>query len=1281
MRPRVSAAKCLRPGSEGEAGPSDAEATPPPGVDAVARARGDAPSKVKRRRRRRTPAADDADGAGASDAVAIDVSSASPERKNQRKRQNFSEGNDDVVSAYFLAKNGYEDPSIASPPAHVASAWSPAGESRLLSRRFATPWAESMASAGGGIGASLNGRLRHAADFPGTAKQVVASILGLRSSVKRPAEHQLVPVRQTRADDRAPWESPSSRKQPYVVPYVPPHRKQRHRQEGLWEQEKVDRQQRIAKEDEAGLEGTTSSGPGSEDDAVPSDAEASSSVEDDAGASDEEEAPSDAEAIEVSSASSVCKKRRKRRRRSESDEDPYGCFPSFDTLRDDAVLEQFLGMNSDTPRKAPSVDPSPAEEPSASPPASGSRSRPRRSLAETKGSKSCCPLPGTTPSLPTASASEGSDESGIGGSLGGRMRRAGGFPGIAKRAVASILGFRSSVRGEAGHQQSATSRQTRAHDAASRVSAPLRKQPCVMPYVPPHLKQRRHEEAVRDQQTIEWKRRVVDEGESGLARPALQMRARSEDEAACSGAKATPPPETDSVADANGETSSKVRRRRRQKTVAADDADGAGESDRGATAASSASPVRKKKWKRRRCSESDDDRDPDSWSRRLDKLRDESASAQLSAMEGYSPSEAPSHDASPAEEASASSPRSESRSRPRRSVTPLSESVVIKSRRSLHGTTPSSSAPVSASEDSDEACVGASLIGRLRSASGFSVSDKRAVVSAVGLRSSVKQDAEYQKVVTVPQKRADVAALRTSAPPRKQPSVMPYIPPHLKQRRHEEALWKQEKDEWHKRLALEDEAGVTANVERGPNIRSLAREWESKLELPGTCCFNPLQKDVGVEVDEDGIRASASEGHLGLESRGAAALRRIGLRAPTATTTEPAASAKGLGVKTLPTVARGRYQVEFELLRDCAVVVGWSAATTLPSAFDSQAFGYGPTGALTPGGRSESCEGYGPAFGSAGDIIGAFVEWPVATRGLVAPRGRGVGGKRSGPLISFALNGRSLGVAFDLGTMVGSELPLQPHVCQADGQPFSVLLRGASSAAQLRFPSPRFTALGECLESHFCPFSKAVALATDARLALSLDATHLAAFRLPDSHIVELFWEANSASKRAQLMDDAEFEAHFSRVLGMAAGGPDVAGGCGDDRAATDMLAVWRTGPSTALAAFKLREHATRCIEALAEGGEGVVNSDSKGSGKIARLCRTVTWSNTLGGKPLPCARPLREASSPSRRVLADWRGNDFRAPGQTPTVARRLIHGSLGLQLPLSHLSQERAVERRRVR
>lgn len=320
----------------------------------------------------------------------------------------------------------------------------------------------------------------------------------------------------------------------------------------------------------------------------------------------------------------------------------------------------------------------------------------------------------------------------------------------------------------------------------------------------------------------------------------------------------------------------------------------------------------------------------------------------------------------------------------------------------------------------------------------------------------------------------------------------------------EEAEWEQAKLEWHRKLADEDAliAGGRKALAKGfrPSIRSLARQWEHRLERPGTCCLSPLQKDDAVELFDGGLRAACravrSRG-LGVGSSGGGgsavfggavedegACQRLGMGGV------PCGHAAG-GIKGLPAVRGGRYQFEVELLADGALIVGWSSATCLPSAFDGGlAFGYASTGCRAGGGLGDyGCGGagagtaaaagaaaYGPPFGKPGDVVGALLDWSGGAD-LAAD-----GGAVFGPMLSFVLNGRPLGVAFDLrdggSSVAGGLPPLQMHLCQAQGPPFEVLLRGATRAAPLRFPVDGYRPLADVDEAHFSPFSAAVTGAT-----------------------------------------------------------------------------------------------------------------------------------------------------------------------------------------------------------
>jgi hypothetical protein len=242
----------------------------------------------------------------------------------------------------------------------------------------------------------------------------------------------------------------------------------------------------------------------------------------------------------------------------------------------------------------------------------------------------------------------------------------------------------------------------------------------------------------------------------------------------------------------------------------------------------------------------------------------------------------------------------------------------------------------------------------------------------------------------------------------------------------------------------------------GPGIRELTRQWKTQLEVCGTCCFNPLQKDAGIQVDGDNIRAECT------------VASKSCLRARDAWT--PAPSSSGYGVKALPMIAAGRYQFEVELARKSALVIGWSVATSLPSGNGAHGngghiMGYKSNGTAVGGHSGAFAKPYGPAFGEAGDVIGALLDWTA-----------------QGPRVSFALNGSPLGVAFALASP--QHAPLQPHIFQVPGPAFSVVLRGASADVPLRFPMKGYAPIGQLAEADFCPFSQAVERSSDSRVPL-----------------------------------------------------------------------------------------------------------------------------------------------------------------------------------------------------
>lgn len=264
------------------------------------------------------------------------------------------------------------------------------------------------------------------------------------------------------------------------------------------------------------------------------------------------------------------------------------------------------------------------------------------------------------------------------------------------------------------------------------------------------------------------------------------------------------------------------------------------------------------------------------------------------------------------------------------------------------------------------------------------------------------------------------------------PEVKRYLPPGRRQELQEQAEWEQVKLNWRQKVLSEESAGSSGKTARpacGPNMRVLARKCETVLERPGSAGINRLQAQQ-VELSEDGLSAECR-----------------------------ACSATASGLKGLPLLAGGRYQYEVELLKPCALVIGWSAATSLPGGFDNLSFGYRSDGWLVHNHSEYSDTAYGPAFGRAGDVIGALIDW-----------------RETGVRISFAVNGRRLGVAFSFSEPSCRQgfPPLQLHLCQSAGPAFHVRLRGLSASLPLYSPFDGLRPLGEHDVAHFCPFSSAV---------------------------------------------------------------------------------------------------------------------------------------------------------------------------------------------------------------
>jgi hypothetical protein len=425
--------------------------------------------------------------------------------------------------------------------------------------------------------------------------------------------------------------------------------------------------------------------------------------------------------------------------------------------------------------------------------------------------------------------------------------------------------------------------------------------------------------------------------------------------------------------------------------------------------------------------------------------------------------------------------------------------------------------------------------------------------------------------------------------------VVPYVPPYLKARQ-DEVDWLNAKTA---ALAPETDVQQSARSDNGStasgqsaNIRVLARKWNRQLENRGDIRFNPLQMD----------------GNFVLEDIG-------GL---TAECVEYAFSTKG--VKGLPVLQGGQYQFEIELLRDCALMVGWSGAMTLPGQLDFQGYAYSSTGSLWHG--QENMGPYGTPFGRTGDVIGAMVSWEK------------VGTDKETLRVSFALNGSCFGSAFEIGKE--ECIPIQPHICQlGKGGMLKVRLRGAAGSPLIH-PIPGFHPISAVADEHFCPFSVAVARATAERVAAGVTREQLQSFQLPDTHIAELY-DIPGGTDVASLISRA------SKFLGVA-----------NTSSETAMLHVrfLEAGTtSTALLVCKKACHLERLLLHCAERPSPEEASEAA----------------------MPCGlRPVRHATASSKERLREWRGDDYR-PQADCSVARRLIHGCLESQMPLSHVVEEK--------
>jgi len=430
---------------------------------------------------------------------------------------------------------------------------------------------------------------------------------------------------------------------------------------------------------------------------------------------------------------------------------------------------------------------------------------------------------------------------------------------------------------------------------------------------------------------------------------------------------------------------------------------------------------------------------------------------------------------------------------------------------------------------------------------------------------------------------------------RKRRCVVPYVPPHAKERK--EDLEK-------KRAEIASKAELVETRPVAPNIRTLARRWEPKLERPGSFRFNPLQSEGQVTLcDDQGLEAECLEQAFA-----------------------------GQGLKAIPALKSGKYHFEVELLRDCAIALGWSSAMSPASTWDHQAFGYASDGCKVNARK----EAYGPSFGKEGDVIGSLAEWKVESGVRILQ-------------ISFMLNGRYLGVAFTIGggqVLDPEPVPMQPHVSQlSSGLLMHIRLHGSAEGEPLAFPKAGFSPVAAAKSIDFCPFSQAVAASSTERTAASMTEEQLSGFCVPDAHIVELYDIPETlqlegpTGATTKLRDRArELGACLAKQLGLPKSLL---------WASSVFVRETTTDSSTALVAFRRASHAKQLVEAC-------------------------SGSAPDSSKQHLQARPLQHATAASRERLRDWRGEEHR-PQAVPTAARRLIHSSLQSQMPLAHLVEEK--------
>jgi len=215
--------------------------------------------------------------------------------------------------------------------------------------------------------------------------------------------------------------------------------------------------------------------------------------------------------------------------------------------------------------------------------------------------------------------------------------------------------------------------------------------------------------------------------------------------------------------------------------------------------------------------------------------------------------------------------------------------------------------------------------------------------------------------------------------------------------------------------------------------------------------------------------------------------------------------------------------------------------------------------------------------------------------------------------LRFCLNGEDLGVAFIveanfLDAKKEAPVPVQPHICQLPkGDMLKVRLHGSKSGFPLVHPVDGYQPLCTVSDIDFCPFSVAIAAATSERVIMNLTPELLKCFRLPESHIVELYDFKSDASADTLTSSVACFLG-LKRHLGLL------------------HVCLTQAESSTALVACRRPEHADKLIEASQpDDAFGVVVCIDAGRQRE---------------KPLHFeARPLTSATARSKQRLRQWRG------------------------------------------